>query len=154
MAIQNTNQNYAPSNLQTQSPGFNPFPQLQNIQAGVSSSAQGGVQTQNNNQKVDSDQETFEFIDILVQAIIGYPVESIAQENRLEIVGDCVKLFSNYIIEFVEQKYGLKDAIRLKAGQQFAGQNVFSKFAELGSKFDEAYMSFVEELQKDLALQK
>jgi len=114
---------------------------------------QPNVQTEANDQKIKSDSQTFDFIDILVQAIIGYPIRNILPEKRLEIVGDCVKLFSNYIIEFVEQKYGLKDAIRLKAGQSFSGQDVFGKFAELGSKFDEAYMSFVEELKKDLVVQ-
>jgi len=56
---------------------------------------QPNVQTEANDQKIKSDSQTFDFIDILVQAIIGYPISNILPEKRLEIVGDCVKLFSN-----------------------------------------------------------
>lgn len=90
------------------------------------------------------------FINILVQAVIGYNIEEIPADKRLEIVQECIELFNQYIIGFVSQKYGVKEGIRLKASQQFADQNIFAKFTDLGDKFDEAYDSFIEVLGQDL----
>lgn len=101
-------------------------------------------------QNTNTNTELSNFINTLVQAIIGYSIEEIPADNRLEIVQDCIKLFSQYIIDFVSQKYGVKEGIRLKASQQFASQNIFAKFADLGDKFDEAYDSFIEVLKQDI----
>lgn len=88
-----------------------------------------------------------EFLDNLVKGIVGYSIEEIPIENRAEIITKCVDTFSNYIIEYVKIKYGEKDAIRLEASQKFAGSDIFVKFTELGSKFDEAYNAFLNQLE-------
>lgn len=95
-----------------------------------------------------------EFLDILVQAVIGYKIADIPESKRSEIVKDCIDLFSRFIINYVNEKYGAKEGIRLKASQAFAGQDIFSKFADLGSKFDEAYRAFIDVLKEDLAKSK
>lgn len=99
------------------------------------------------------DSQMFEFIDTLVQAIVGYSLIEIPEENILELIQDCVNIFSDFIIQFASDKYGPKEGIRLKASQQFAGEDIFAKFRELGDIFEEAFGSFINVLQADLALQ-
>lgn len=88
-----------------------------------------------------------EFLSLLVQAVTGIDPKDLPDDKRLEIENKVVAIFSDYIVSFVGEKYGEKDAMRLKAARQ-TGEDVFSKFADLGAKFDEAYQSFLDNLEK------
>ena len=87
-----------------------------------------------------------EFLSLLVQAVTGIDPKELPEDKKLEIENKVVAIFSDYIIAFVGEKYGDKDAMRLKVARQ-TGEDVFSKFADLGSKFDEAYQSFLDNLE-------
>ncbi|MEM1311868.1 MAG: hypothetical protein AAGF07_00180 [Patescibacteria group bacterium] len=98
-----------------------------------------------NIEKIFNDQEiqTLQFVNHLVLAITGYSPFDIDISERESVVNNCVQIFSDYLTKYVELRYGTQDATRLKASQKFSDTNVFSKFAELGPKFDEAYNSFM-----------
>jgi hypothetical protein len=88
-----------------------------------------------------------EFLSLLVQAVTGIDPKELPEDKRLEIENKVVAIFSDYIVAFVGEKYGEKDAMRLKAARQ-TGEDVFTKFTDLGPKFDEAYQSFLDNLEK------
>ena len=88
-----------------------------------------------------------EFLTLLVQAVTGINPSDLPAEKRQEIENKVVAIFSDYIVVFVSEKYGEKDAMRLKVARQ-TGEDVFSKFADLGEKFDEAYQSFLDNLEQ------
>ena len=88
-----------------------------------------------------------EFLTLLVQAVTGIDPKDLPADKKQEIENKVVAIFSDYIVAFVGEKYGEKDAMRLKAARQ-TGEDVFSKFADLGEKFDEAYQSFLDNLEK------
>lgn len=88
-----------------------------------------------------------EFLALLVQAVTGIDSKDLPQDKKQEIENKVVAIFSDYIVAYVGEKYGEKDAMRLKAARQ-TGEDVFSKFADLGTKFDEAYHSFLDNLEK------
>ena len=91
--------------------------------------------------------DTVDFLDLLIKAMTGVPVSEIPAEKRQDVVEKCIKIFSDYIINYVEIKFSKKDAVRLKAAQQ-SNENMFNKFKYLGPKFDEAYHSFLDNLEK------
>jgi hypothetical protein len=152
------------------------------VQDSVQTKSQASVQTQTNNQAVvvnprvsvsttvptqngvttnlnlasilnDDEQKTLELINALVLAMTGYSPLDIDSSERERVISECVKIFSDYLIKFVELQYGVADATRLKASQKFEDQTVFTKFAELGPKFDAAYDSFIGLLEKQNSLQ-
>ena len=88
-----------------------------------------------------------EFLSLLVQAVTGIDPSELPEDKKQEIENKVVAIFSDYIVAFVGEKYGEKDAMRLKAARQ-TGEDVFTKFADLGTKFDEAYQSFLDNLEK------
>ena len=87
-----------------------------------------------------------EFLSLLVQAVTGIDPKELPEDKKREIENKVVAIFSDYIVAFVGEKYGEKDAVRLKAARQ-TGEDVFTKFADLGTKFDEAYQSFLDNLE-------
>ena len=93
------------------------------------------------------DPKTLEFLDLLIKAMTGVAIQDIPEEKRKEVVEKCIKIFSDYIINYVEIKFGKKDAVRLRAAQN-TNEDMFAKFEDLGEKFDEAYHSFLDNLEK------
>lgn len=87
-------------------------------------------------------QELLEFLNILSITILGYSLDEIPQSKREYVINECSDIFSEYVTNFVESKYGKIEAIRLKAGQKFPQTNIFNQFTELGEIFDDAYESF------------
>ncbi|MEI6728926.1 MAG: hypothetical protein WCK98_04755 [bacterium] len=89
-----------------------------------------------------------EFIKNLVTAITGYKLEEISSlEERKKVIYECVELYQNFIIDYVKETYGPKDAARLKANKQFANQNVFTKFPDLADKTQDAFKAFIQTLK-------
>ncbi len=99
-------------------------------------------------QKYTQDEaEQYIFLDTLVMSITGYPIHLIPEDKREEILTDCVKLYTDHIIEYVKVKFGAKSSIRLKASLNFSDGAIFSKFKGLDVEFDEAYSDFITSLQ-------
>ena len=82
------------------------------------------------------------FIETLVRATLGYSLLEIPENKQVQAIEGCTKLFVEFVEKYVEAKYGKKDTLRLKASQQFAGQDMFARFTDLGPKFDEASDAF------------
>jgi hypothetical protein len=101
----------------------------------------------NNNTTQSPDAQTAIFIDSLVQALLGYSIAQIPAPKQAQSVEMCLKYFTTFIEEFVSKNFGGKDALRLKASLQFAGNEIFEKFADLGEHFDQAYEAFLSHLE-------
>jgi hypothetical protein len=91
-----------------------------------------------------SDEEAQEFVENLVTALTGQKISEIPAENQAQIVGECLSIFNDYIIKYVESKFGKKHALRLQSAQKFDSEDVFKKFGDLNEKFEEAYNSFLD----------
>ena len=98
--------------------------------------------TQNNNASGDSS----ELVQNLVLAMTGSDLSDVLPQQKEEITKDCVNSFVDYVTNFVSIKYSEIDASRLKSSLQFGG-DPFTKFEDLKLKFDDAYSSFLTELQ-------
>lgn len=108
------------------------------------------------NQKIDlnvnqntSITQELEFINSLVQAILGYSLIDIEESQREIVTKRCVQIFSDYITGYVEEKYGRTEALRIKAVQAYKDPGIFEKFKQLGPIFEEAYNSFLMFLEAD-----
>ena len=143
--IQASNQNYPQAQSNSQKVVVNPNSVVQSKPQSQPVVVDPNAQTRAFN---DEEVEMVEMINNLVVAILGYSPADIPEQNREKIVKECVKIFSDYMIKFVELKYGQQDATRLRASQKFGDGSVFIKFGELGPKFEDAYNSFLESLDK------
>lgn len=101
----------------------------------------------------DEDKATFSFLNTLVSAMLGYTILDIPENDREDIIKQCVNIFSDYIFNFVEIKYGKTESLRIKAAQKYQDANMFSKFKELGGIFEEAFESFIQNLQSQTVAQ-
>lgn len=84
------------------------------------------------------------FVETIVRLVTGYSIAEIPETQREKIALDCLKTYNNFVLKYIEVKYGQRDATRLKANQKFPHQDIFSKFEDLGPKFDEAFEAFVD----------
>ena len=111
----------------------------------------------NTNTVVDSknnvQQEVNEFVEALVLAVTGFYVNEIPEEKRGEIISDCIELFTKFILEYTEEKYGKTHALRLKIGYE-TGEDMFGKFPDLKGKYEEAYQAFIKMLEETLEKEK
>jgi hypothetical protein len=94
------------------------------------------------------DLENFEIIENLVRAITGMSLLEIPENNQEELIDECLNIFSKHVVDYVQVKYGKKEAIRLQAAQKFQTDS-FAKFTHLDEKFKEAYLDFLDTLEKD-----
>jgi hypothetical protein len=88
------------------------------------------------------DAYTLAFLNTLVMAILGYSINDIPEDKKQSTILECVTIFNEFITSFVEIKYGKVEATRLKAAQNFQDPKIFTKFAELGDIYEEAYTAF------------
>jgi hypothetical protein len=127
------------------------FQQNFNYQGGVQNpQSQTANQTQDPQVLIaslsDDDKELIDFLNTLVAAMTGYAIVDIKEDQRENTVSECVRIFSDFVINYVKAKYGDKEGMRLKSAQMYEGVNVFEKFNELGPLFDEAYDAFLNSL--------
>jgi hypothetical protein len=86
-----------------------------------------------------------EFINNLVMAITGNDISEYEPEYQITLAQESLSVFINFITEFITAKYSEIDSIRLKSALQFP-DDIFTKFPDLGAKFDDAYDSFLQSL--------
>jgi hypothetical protein len=106
-------------------------------------------------QKIDeqefvSDLENIAFSDTLVCAITGYHIAQLPEDQRISVIESCTKVFTDYIIDYVTEKFGAKQAWRLRAAQVYNGDQIFNKFPELKDNYWEAYQAFVTMLGEEV----
>ncbi len=92
----------------------------------------------------DTQKEMSFFIETLVRATLGYSLLEIPEDKQVQAIEGCVKLFIEFVEKYIETRYHKKDSLRLKVSQQFAGQDIFKRFADLGPKFNEASDAYFE----------
>lgn len=90
------------------------------------------------------DEYALNFLNALVTAITGQAISSLPPTIRMQTVQNCVQVFSEYVINYTELKYGKSESIRLRASQKFQDVSLFQKFQELGGIFDEAMADFLQ----------
>lgn len=88
-----------------------------------------------------------EFVCSLVSAMTGVNLkETDTPEKNMDIAQNCVVFFIDYIADFIERKYGIKDALRIRAIYE-TGDDLFLSFPDLKEKYVHAYNSFVAYLE-------
>ena len=92
--------------------------------------------------------ETLLFLDSLTAAITGFHLSELGDKME-EVSSKCLQIFLDYVNDFLGEKYGAKEAMRIRAANKFNDQTVFDKFVGLDDKFSEAWDSFVEFLGKN-----
>lgn len=93
--------------------------------------------------EVSQDEDLMLFAETLVQAIFGVKLEDVEPSKRGAVARECLDIFSDYIVSYVETNYGKRESIRLKASQAFPESNIFTRFPDLQPVFESAYTSFV-----------
>jgi len=86
---------------------------------------------------------TLDFVNNLVLSITGLGIDEIPGDQRQTVVTECIDVFREFVIKYIEAKYGAKEATRLKASQQYSDPKIFDKFVGLGDKLKEALDFFV-----------
>ena len=90
------------------------------------------------------------FLDSLTAAITGFHLSELGDKME-EVSSKCLQIFLDYVNDFLGEKYGAKEAMRIRAANKFNDQTVFDKFTGLNDKFSEAWDSFVEFLARENA---
>jgi hypothetical protein len=91
--------------------------------------------------------EVNDFVATLVMAITGVDINTLGEDDSLKLRNDCLDFYMDYVVSFVEKKYGFRDAIRLKTAYE-TGEDVLATFPELGERYNEAFHAFLDKLQE------
>ncbi len=101
-------------------------------------------------QLTDEQKDYLSMLDGLVMSIVGVGILDLPEKERENIVEECLDYFARWIEDYVERKYSKKDAMRVKAARMASNDtDVFSKYEDLGPKFDEAWSAFFTEREKE-----
>ena len=87
-----------------------------------------------------------EFVCSLVAAITGVDVQTLPEEESNNLAQNCIVFFIDYIVDYIEKNYNLKDAIRIRTMYE-TGDDLFLHFPDLKEKYSRAYNSFVAYIQ-------
>jgi hypothetical protein len=85
-----------------------------------------------------------EFLTLLAMKITSKDINVASPELQIKIKNECFDMLKEYVVGFVEVKYGKKEAIRIKAGFQYK-QNIFLKFPNDEKYLQEAYLDFLKQ---------
>lgn len=89
-----------------------------------------------------------EFVQSLVQAITGHHLHDLPEAHRHQTALDCIHFFVDFIIDFFEKQFEVKDAIRIKTVYE-SGHELFETFPDLKEKYDQAYQAFLHLLDSE-----
>lgn len=84
------------------------------------------------------------FCNSLVKAITGMNLDSIPDQSKSSIIENCLEIYQNYIIGYFKEHFDKNDIIRIQQVIKDGNTDLFNKFEDLNSKFDEAYQSFIQ----------
>jgi hypothetical protein len=87
---------------------------------------------------------TNEFANTLVTLITGISLQFYTETEQVTILQQCYDLFQNYMVSYFQENFTEVDTMRLQAS--VIDENVFSKFSDLNSKFNQALSSFSSDL--------
>jgi hypothetical protein len=94
----------------------------------------------------DQDYQDLGFLNDLVKAITGKSLEQVPDETKLELSEKCMNIYQTYILSYFKKHFDTKAQLRIRQVTVEQKTELFEKFPELQTQFDEAYTSFVEYL--------
>jgi hypothetical protein len=86
-----------------------------------------------------------QFTNNLVIAITGSDLSNYPSDYQAKLVSECLGGFIDYIGKYIGQKYGEMDSLRIRSALKYPG-DIFLRFPDLASKYDEAYRDFLDNL--------
>ncbi|NJL97052.1 hypothetical protein HC864_04565 [Candidatus Gracilibacteria bacterium] len=91
-----------------------------------------------------------EFINSLVKAITGLPIENFTPTKQSEVQKQAYLIYQNFIYNYFNQNFDKKDLLRIQ--NLDSEPNTITKFPELRNKFDQAYWAFLEFLKSNSSI--
>ena len=88
-----------------------------------------------------------QFVDNLIVAITGNKISSYKQDFQPKLIQNCLKAYTNYVLKFIQDKYSESDSMRIYAALKYQN-DAFTKFPGLQAKYNEAHLSFINNLPK------
>ena len=88
-----------------------------------------------------------QFVDNLIVAITGNKISSYKQDFQPKLIQNCLGAYTNYVLKFIQDKYGESDSMRIYAALKYQN-DAFAKFPGLQAKYNEANLSFINSLPK------
>jgi hypothetical protein len=101
-------------------------------------------QNPTNNPAMD---QTAEFVNNLVIAMLGVAISDIVEDKREEMVKKCLQMFNDFIVGYFQENFTPIDVTRLKAAQAYPENDMFGKFPDLAEKFEKAYQAFLKQVE-------
>ena len=80
------------------------------------------------------------FIQILTKIVTGFDITQFDDKTRVDMQEKSWNYFSDYIYNYIFDKYGKKYAIQIKIAQK--DNAIFDKFPDLSDKLEEAWQQF------------
>ena len=90
-----------------------------------------------------------DFVYNLVLTLTGADLNQVAHEHKDDLVHECLTLFIDYISHYIQEKYSVKDAIRIRTAYE-TGDDILKTFPELVPMYNEAYGAFLDWLKQTL----
>ena len=87
---------------------------------------------------------TNKFANTLVTLITGISLQFYTEAEQISILQQCYDLFQSYMVSYFQEHFSQSDTLRLQASVK--DDSVFSKFADLDSKFNQALLAFSNDL--------
>jgi hypothetical protein len=91
-------------------------------------------------------QDTENFVVNLVKSMTNSDISQLPIDEQETITNYCVNGFVEYVVDYVSIKYSQADGMRLKFALKL-NKNPFDNFRDLKDKFNDAYRSFLTELE-------
>jgi hypothetical protein len=91
--------------------------------------------------------EDLVFIDALIKALTGLSMQDIPDDKKTYMIEQSLSIYENYIVGYFKENFDTRDALRIQQILKEGNTNIFDKFPEMQTKFDEAYQSFLNYLR-------
>ena len=85
-----------------------------------------------------------DFVNDIVRLVLGVDIADIPTEDQQKEIDDCLEIYSSFVLNYIEGKYGKTEATKLKIAQSVKGADIFGKNPDLVNKLEEAFKAFVE----------
>jgi hypothetical protein len=87
------------------------------------------------------------FIDALIKALSGISLQDIPDDKKSFMIEQSLSIYQNYIVGYFKENFETRDALRIQQILKEGNTNIFDKFPDMQTKFDEAYQSFLNYLK-------
>jgi hypothetical protein len=87
------------------------------------------------------------FIKALVEANLLVEFDTLGDEEKIEAILKVTHDFVEYLVAYITEKYGIKEALRLKAAYMYSDTTVLDKYPELDEIAKEATNNYINQLK-------